>query len=206
MNVRNVSLLVLATFFISFPVASSPLIFEEGFEGGSPQFHIVGTGTSFDPSSIDASFQGTASLKVNPSTCAFNCFDDHRVDLFHAFSTPTYVSSIGLWALEDSTTADAWGGKLRVGHDGVWDLDWWGIVDNHQPITGDWLFKEVLIDSVVSYISIRVWDVTNRSTVWVDKIQVFGANVDVPEPPSLWLLLAGFFSLLATIKMKYTEQ
>jgi hypothetical protein len=174
-------------------VANAAIV--EGFEESETIFYYYSSNPSFDLNNSQYSHSGDYSIKVNPSGCGANCYS-YYVNLTHTFNDPTMVEGVGLWAREGSTSGSAWGGKIRVGHDSEWDLDWWGVVNNGDRITGDWQYIYVPIDEIVSSITINVFDITSRSSMWLDDIQIDA----VPVPAAVWLLGSGLLCLMGVRK------
>jgi hypothetical protein len=164
----------------------------EGFEESDTIFTFYSSSPRYDLDNTESSHTGNYSFKVNPSNCGVGCYG-YYVNLTHTFNTPTMVEGIGLWAMEGSTYGSAWGGKIRVGHDAEWDLNWWGVVNNGDSITGDWQYIYVPINEISSTITINVFDITSDSSVWLDDIEI-GAS-SVPIPGAIWLLGSGIFGL-----------
>ncbi|MEZ6241619.1 MAG: GC-type dockerin domain-anchored protein [Phycisphaerales bacterium] len=158
------------------PIALSQdchLVQTEDFETPDTLFEYTPINVPYVVQDDSASHTGAHALRVNPSTCPSSCFDDNALDLVHTFDEPVMLLGVELWAREASTTGSAWGGKIRVGHDAGWALDFWGIVDNNDPTTGEWQHKYVPIGVISSHANIRVWDITNRSTIWLDDITLY---------------------------------
>ena len=167
----------------------------EGFEDSDTIFSYYSSSPSYDINNNESSYTGDYSFKVNPSGCGANCYG-YYVNLTHTLTEPTMVEGVGLWAREGSTSGSAWGGKIRVGHDSEWDLDWWGVVENRDSITGDWQYIYVPINEMASDITINVFDVTSRSSMWLDDIQI--DTSPVPIPGAIWLLGSGLAGLAST--------
>ena len=177
----------------------------EGFENTETLFTYSSAGSvPYDTHNAETSHSGDFSFKANPSFCGASCFDSYRVDLQYTFSTPTMVEGIGFWAKEGSTSGYAWGGKMKVGHNSTWDLNWWGVVGNGQPITGNWQYMYVPINDMASSIDIRIWDITSKSSMWLDDIQIVASPV--PIPSALWLFGSGLASLAGTRIRRKTKK
>ena len=189
------------TFFLMFGmVGMANAAIVEGFEDSDTIFSYYSSSPTYDLSNTEFSHTGDYSFKVNPSGCGANCYG-YYVNLTHTFTDPTMIEGVGLWAREGSTSGSAWGGKIRVGHDSEWDLNWWGVVNNGDSITGAWQYIYVPINEIASDITINVFDITSRSSMWLDDIQI--DTSPVPIPGALWLLGSGLIGLCgARIKRK----
>lgn len=153
---------------------------DEGFELPETMFTYVDRNVSHVVNATDAAHSGAASFRVNPSGCGANCFFNYRVDLTHTFEhePPVYLIGVSLWALEGSSSGSGWGGKIRIGHDDVWNFfdsgyDWWGVIGNGHPITGEWMYNYISIGEVATNVNIQLWDITNRSTLWLDDVVLY---------------------------------
>jgi hypothetical protein len=165
---------------------------DENFESSTTTFSYAATRVSYIINDASAAHSGAYSFRVNRSSCGASCFLSYRVDLTHDFGEPVHLIGIGLWALEASTSGSGWGGKIRVGHNGTWNLfdsgyDWWGVVGNNRPVTGEWSYQYVKVDEVATDARIQLWDITSRSTLWIDDV-VFYYNVGgvVRTAPASW--------------------
>ena len=162
--------LLMATLITVAPASAQQ--FTEGFEAPPIGFTCTAfNGVTFVPSATDAYRSGAAAFKVNRSGCGADCYS-WRVDIVHALPDSSTLLGVSLWALEASTDGYGWGGKIRVGHDSTWNLDWWGVINNFTPVTGQWMNQYVHVDQPASNVIIQVFDMTSRSTMWLDDIVV----------------------------------
>ena len=156
----------------------------EGFEDPDTIFSYSSTHSiPYDIQNSEAAHAGKYSFKSYTSTCPASCFEEYRVDLLHTFSEPVRLIGVELWAREGSTTGSAWGGKIAVGHDATWNLWWWGVVNNGDPITGKWQYMYVPIDEMATNVRIWIMDITSVSTMWLDDIVIHYVQ---PCPPCPW--------------------
>jgi hypothetical protein len=96
-----------------------------------------------------------------------------------------------MWGLEDATDGTAWGGKVKVGHDDIWN-EAWAIVHNNQPVTGVWEYRYFEIDETATDVLIRVWDMTNQSTVWLDDVVIYFDD-SVANDGTTWSAIKGLY-------------
>lgn len=163
-------ILALAMSIPGLPVLADELT--EGFEVSPNAFTCSPyNGVTFLPSATDAHRTGASSFRVDRTGCGADCYP-WRVDLVHALPDSSTLVGVDLWALEASTSGYGWGGKIRVGHDTAWNLDWWGVINNNAAVTGQWMNQFVPVEQPATNIIIEVFDMTNRSTIWLDDIVV----------------------------------
>ncbi len=153
----------------------------EGFEDPDTIFSYSSTHSiPYDIQNTEAAHTGAYSFKSYTSTCGASCHDEYRVDLLHTFPEQVRLVGVELWAREGSTTGNAWGGKISVGHDSTWNLWWWQVVDNGDPITGDWQHVFVPIDEMATNVRIRIMDISSVSTMWLDDIVIHYESHPMP--------------------------
>ncbi len=159
------------------------IIGEEGFEELDTIFSYSSTHSiPYDVQNADAAHTGIYSFKAYTSTCGADCLDAYRVDLLHTFPESVRLIGVELWAREGSTTETALGGKIRVGHDSTWNLEW-DVVDDGNPITGEWQHVFVPIDESATDVKIGIWDITSQSTMWLDDIVISYETEITLQPP-----------------------
>ena len=203
MNVKSIlnTLIAVSVCSITYSTHASVVQITEGFENTESIFSFSSTNSvPYDSQSSLAAHTGTYSFLAGPSGCAASCFESYRVDLTSSFSEPTMLLGIGLWALESSTSGTGWGGKIKIGHDSVWDLDWWGVIGNGQPITGEWQYIYVPINEMVTSVNIQIFDITSLSRIWIDDV-TFDVQT-VPLPAAFWLFASGLLGLSGIAKRK----
>lgn len=165
----------------------------EGFESPETIFSYSSThAIAYDVQNSETAHTGASSLSTYPSTCGASCHDDYRVDLVYTFPQCVTVVDVEFWVREDSTTGRAWGGKVSVGHDDIWDLWWWQAIDNGAPITGAWQRIFIPIADTATTVRIRIMDITSVSRMWLDDVVI---RYQVPSPPPVNLVTNGGFSL-----------
>jgi hypothetical protein len=169
-------------------IQSSDILLSENFEGSTldPRITIQTIGTFSSPPGTKniTNFGSKKAFGFGLSTCAASCFDGFVTSLAIALGAPTYVSSISFKEME---LFGNWGSIGRLYLDGVpltpntnptfYGLDC-ALVDFGRQPCNDWQADTTFrthtfaINKVVSFIEIKVGDITSASEIFIDDLSL----------------------------------
>jgi len=166
---------------------AEPLL-SESFEDGvlDPLISVDTVGGFVSGPGIKATDQlsGSSAFGFGLSNCAASCFDNHVTNLRVTFPEPTFVSCVGFKEIE---LFDNWGSRGGVYVDGDPLANSNFGREPYNDRTADVLYRNVTlaVGSEVTELRVRVRDITNRSEIYIDDLEVLGMGAtSCPDPPS----------------------
>jgi hypothetical protein len=189
---RNLEVFLGVLIFLSFIILcpglsrAADVILSEDFEDNvlDSRIHIETVGDITNPSSgikDITEFGSTKAFGFGKSTCGADCWDANITKLIIQFPTPTYVSYISFKEIE---LYGNWGsgGKVFIDGDpliinGRQVSETFGRLPYNDYIADTtYRTQTLLINKTISTIEIQSWDITNVSEIFIDDLQIFGAD------------------------------
>ena len=193
-------------------LAQGAVILSENFEDGMLDARISVTTVNISNAGIkDVSFSAGSSkaFGFGSSACGASCFTSYTTLFSIDFGTPTFVDTVSFKEME---LFGNWGSQGVIVVDGVYlgtstaynppawpsgPAERFGrMPDNDHTADSVYRPQSIAINQTVSTLGLYVWDITNRSEIYIDDLVVNGAQNAVPEPGTLFLLAGGLLALL----------
>lgn len=187
-------------------LAHSGVILLEDFEDGSldPRMSVQTTGGFNATPGIQniTTFGSTRAFGFGLSNCPFNCFSDHVTSLVIDLGTPTFVLDITFREME---LFDNWGSEGGVFLDGVpfgdSFSDFGHLPFNDRVADTTFRIRTFSVNRPVTQITLRAWDITNLSEIFVDDLQVTSGIAEVPEPGTFGITLCAIAVIASITKI-----
>lgn len=172
---------------------SAAVVLQEDFEDGmlDPRISVSTVGTFLDAPGITSfsSIEGANAFGFGRSVNRFNSFDRYVTNLIIDLGSPTFVESL---SFDEMEVFGNWGSRGEVYVDGV-------LLDPspsfgrspYNDFISDTTFRShtFAINGLASILTIQVWDITDLSEIYIDRIAVAGGSVpgEVSLPSSALL-------------------
>ena len=180
---------------------SAAVLLQESFENGllDPRITISTVGTFVKAPGIKAFslIEGTRAFGFGRSTNRFNSFQNYETNFIIDLGSPTFVQSV---TFDEMEVLDNWGSRGEIFLDGIQVLPTPAFgrspYNDRQPDTS-FRTRTFAVGKSVQRITIQVWDITDLSEIYIDRLAVLGSATAVPEPSAALLLLPGLALLAA---------
>lgn len=178
----NRTLGILLIFSISTIYAQNNLIFHEDFEDDSldaqASIQTIGSFNKYPGIKAINNFGSEKAYGFGRSTCSVNCYNNFVTRMIITFASPTYVDSLNFNEME---LYGNWGGKGQIYIDSVFlpGSNFGRSPSNDHKADTIYRHRNYVLDTTVSVIEIRVWDITIQSEIFVDDIKIYGGYTGV---------------------------